>query len=316
VTGVRVDVDRRLDLDPLVGSLLTAGRADLARTLVEDAVSRRPEDVETLALAALLDRRDGDLERAADRYAAVAQLDPAHPYAADLAVMLRPVTAADLLVGAAPANLPAVPVRMTAASSRGGGPVPVAVVDGALSGERVRQLQALAADPAARLKPGRVNYEVRPDVRSNLNVRSPEIGAALDGWFAERVRALVGPVCDHLGRPRFPLTGQEQRLNAYGDGAYFRLHRDDSGGEDALPRVLSYVCFLHAEPRSFTGGDLLLHDEQSGSAFWEQRFTRITPAVNRMVWFPSAAYHQATTVRTSTDPCRARLLVNGHVWSG
>jgi Rps23 Pro-64 3,4-dihydroxylase Tpa1-like proline 4-hydroxylase len=52
---------------------------------------------------------------------------------------------------------------------------------------------------------------------------------------------------------------------------------------------LTLVWYIHDEPKAFTGGDLLLHDDVgpdgANTAGW---FTRIVPVRNMALMFPSA----------------------------
>ncbi|MFX8597224.1 2OG-Fe(II) oxygenase, partial [Acinetobacter baumannii] len=88
------------------------------------------------------------------------------------------------------------------------------------------------------------------------------------------------------------------------------IHRDT--GPLHADRVVTFVFYLFREPRCFSGGDLLLHDWSAEGLPRAQRFTRLHPANNRLVIFPSECWHQVLPVSCHTgDPLDARLTVHG-----
>lgn len=295
----------RLALAPLVGSLLSAGLDGTARSLIEAEEAARPDDPTVLQLLGQLDRRAGHLGRARRRYAELAHRDPAHPHAAPLTTWLRPVRLADL-VGGDPGHPVAAP---------GDGPAALVIVDGVLAGKDLAELRELADHQSAAFVAARVGdgHDLRPEVRNNLRLDTAEATGALERGLGVAVRSLVEPVCARLGLEPFEPVHVEHRLCAYGAGTYFRTHSDRPPGR-AGTRTLSFACFVHHEPRAFTGGDLLLHDWTPEGGYWEQRYTRLVPRANRLVVFPSATYHQVTTVCAPTGGLnRCRLVANGHL---
>ena len=70
---------------------------------------------------------------------------------------------------------------------------------------------------------------------------------------------------------------------------------------------INYVYYLHRQPKSFTGGDLLLHDGVAAKAF-----TRIEPLDNSIILFPSGIPHEVTLVECDPGDFGAgRFTVNG-----
>lgn len=130
-----------------------------------------------------------------------------------------------------------------------------------------------------------------------------------------RVRECLAEVLDELGYPPFEPTTVEAQLTATNDGGFFAAHNDN-----AHPllhsRRLTFVYYLHREPRGFEGGDLRLFETQ----FTEGRYAAaenhqdIAARRNRVVFFPSVLEHQVMEVRC---PSRAfadsRFAVNGWV---
>ena len=110
-----------------------------------------------------------------------------------------------------------------------------------------------------------------------------------------------------IGRPRwpnwvtsaFPLGRIEPQITASNDGDYFRLHQD--GGPDDT-REISFVYFLHSEPRRFSGGELRILTET------------VPPCGDTLVLFPSTSPHEVLPLSL---PSRAfadsRFTVNGWI---
>jgi Rps23 Pro-64 3,4-dihydroxylase Tpa1-like proline 4-hydroxylase len=71
---------------------------------------------------------------------------------------------------------------------------------------------------------------------------------------------------------------------------------------------VSYVYYLHSEPRQFSGGELVI----CGS---DQQRHVITPAGNSIALFPSSLLHEVTQVLGGgRDIDSARLTINGWIY--
>jgi 2OG-Fe(II) oxygenase superfamily len=117
--------------------------------------------------------------------------------------------------------------------------------------------------------------------------------------FLNRLQEQLQPALDRLGHKEFPLGRIEVQITASNDGDYFRLHQD--GGPDDT-REISFVYFLHSEPRRFSGGELRIRTET------------VSPQGDTLVLFPSVSPHEVLPL---TVPSRAfsdsRFTVNGWV---
>jgi Rps23 Pro-64 3,4-dihydroxylase Tpa1-like proline 4-hydroxylase len=95
------------------------------------------------------------------------------------------------------------------------------------------------------------------------------------------------------------------------DGGKFTAHRDCGG--PVADRKISFIFYLHREPRKFTGGDLLLHDETGQLP----GFSRIDPQHNSMILFPCSALHEVTPVQAPAgEILDGRITVHGWLHSG
>lgn len=122
---------------------------------------------------------------------------------------------------------------------------------------------------------------------------------AFEAPFLARLAERLQPALRELAYEEFPIGRIEVQITASNDGDYFRLHQD--GGPDGT-REISFVYFLHGEPRRFSGGEL-------------QVLTKtIAPEGDTLVLFPSVSPHEVLPLSV---PSRAfadsRFTVNGWI---
>jgi hypothetical protein len=131
--------------------------------------------------------------------------------------------------------------------------------------------------------------------------------------FVEGIRAQLQPVLRTLEHKGFPLGRIEIQVTASNDGDYFRLHQD-SDGKDT--REISFVYFLHSEPRRFSGGELRLFKTRliDDEIVRADRSRTVSPRQDTIIFFPSLNEHELLPVRV---PSRAfadsRFTVNGWI---
>src|SRR5260370_150857 len=120
-----------------------------------------------------------------------------------------------------------------------------------------------------------------------------------EGLFLGRLRQLLHPAIDRLGYKRFTPGRIELQATASNDGDYFRLHQD--GGPDDT-REITFVYFLHGEPRPFSGGELRI------------RSSTVEPHGDTIVLFPSSYVHEVMPVRVPSGAfVDSRFTVNGWI---
>lgn len=114
----------------------------------------------------------------------------------------------------------------------------------------------------------------------------------------ETLEPRVGTFLERLRRIS-PQGRIEHQIAASNDGDYFRAHID--GGPDDT-RAVTFVYFLHSEPRRFSGGELIVASNP------------VEPCGDTLVLFPSNAVHEVLPVHA---PSRAfadsRFTVNGWI---
>lgn len=124
-------------------------------------------------------------------------------------------------------------------------------------------------------------------------------GAPLDAhptvnaWFMPKVYAALPRVMAALRMHDLAKHRGRLHLGLMGDGGFSRPHRDACS--------LIGVFFHHKEPRSFSGGDVLLHDYGPETEEGALGFSRIEPIGNSIVFYPGGALHEIETVACDPD---------------
>ena len=126
----------------------------------------------------------------------------------------------------------------------------------------------------------------------------------------EAIGEVVGAVAAELGLDAPRPWRVEVQLSCYGNGDYFKLH-NDSGTPDVATRWLSWVSYLDVGPRTFTGGELHVHDYVS--PFGGKGVAVVEPHDGETVFFPANALHEVMPVTAGPEWASRRFSVNGWV---
>ncbi len=122
---------------------------------------------------------------------------------------------------------------------------------------------------------------------------------AFEEDFLRSLKAHVEPAQVRLAQPAFSIGRIEAQITASNDGDYFRRHQD--GGYDDT-RQISYVYFLHSEPRRFQGGELRVLDQT------------VQPEGDTLILFPSISAHEVLPLSVPSRAFRdSRFTVNGWI---
>ncbi|MCA8968205.1 MAG: 2OG-Fe(II) oxygenase [Planctomycetes bacterium] len=130
--------------------------------------------------------------------------------------------------------------------------------------------------------------------------------------FLERLKGTLEGAIARLGMEAFPVGEIELQVTASGDGDYYRMHTD---ADAESTRVLSFVYFLHSEPRRFSGGELRLFDDRlvRGDSHADSSVL-ISPRQDMLVLFRSDSPHELLPVRVPTKEfADSRFTINGWV---
>ena len=266
------------------GGLFEQAGAALQRRLAAD-----PNDVKALLRLADLHRGEGRLDAALDACRRVAALRPGHPKASWLCAVLG---------GEALPDTPPTPDVW---------PAPFVRVRNFLPPDEHAALLALMlagrehfSQPAL-VGAGYVNPKTRNNSEADDRIREQ-----VRPGFEPRLRELVGKALPRLGMGSLGAYRMSLQVRTYQTGEFYNAHTDFDAG-DPTPRLINYVYYLHRRPKSFSGGDLLLHDGLVAGPF-----TRIEPLDNSIVLFPSRILHEVTVVECDPgDFGSGRFSVNG-----
>lgn len=141
-----------------------------------------------------------------------------------------------------------------------------------------------------------------------------ELGALRDAFLAPMRALLHTSIYPLFGIDPDAVSGIELQATCYSDGAFFTAHTD-SDLKRTNGRALSFVYYLHSQPKAFRGGDLILFDsDPRAETYTPNAYTRIAPVDNSLIVFPSATVHEVQTVSLpNAPPTDARLTLNGWV---
>jgi len=131
--------------------------------------------------------------------------------------------------------------------------------------------------------------------------------------FVPKLNQLAPRFQTDLRMPPLPLNKLECQITAHGDGDFFNTHIDN-GLPDIAHRRISYVYYIHQEPKRFTGGILrfyntLLVGLQNACGAHASDYD---PVRNSLIVFPSHCQHEVTPIACASSALAdQRLTVNG-----
>ena len=269
-------------------SLLEQAEAALRRRLAAD-----PNDAEALLRLGDLHRGEGRLDAALDAYRRALELRPVCPKASWLCAVLGG------------ADLPDAPRAPDA------WPAPFVRVRNFLpADEHAALLSRMLAGREHFGEPAGVGAGYVPDpMTRNNSEANRRFAAEAQLGFEPRLRKLAEDASPRLGMRVLGAYRLDLKVRTYQTGEFYAAHSDFSEG-DSTPREINYVYYLHRRPKSFSGGDLLLHDGAGVSSF-----TRLEPEDNSIVLFPSRCVHEVTKVECDPGDFGAgRFSLNGALY--
>ncbi|MDZ4728455.1 MAG: 2OG-Fe(II) oxygenase [Xanthomonadales bacterium] len=131
-------------------------------------------------------------------------------------------------------------------------------------------------------------------------------------WFMDKVESNMKSHISQLGMCWFEASRREVQLTRHQGGEFFKMHQDVIANSPLASRKVTFVYYFHTQPKSFSGGDLVLLDELDNGPASKLRYTRICPVHNSLILFPSHCYHQVTPVISSSEEfLQGRFTLNG-----
>lgn len=204
----------------------------------------------------------------------------------------------------APAPRPPLAAAPKTASASASGPSPAMVlrqprcmiIDDFLTADECAAMLAYAQSHESDFESGTVEGQASPHRQNKVIMgfadthHSRLLQNRMLTWLPHLVAA--------LDLPHFPLQHVESQLTASNDGHYYRLHCD-VGALAPDSRVVTCVYYFFRQPRPFSGGELRLYEEleQNGRRQATTKFQSFAPVSNRMLVFPSTAFHELMPIR-------------------
>ena len=113
--------------------------------------------------------------------------------------------------------------------------------------------------------------------------------------------------------PPIAFRTMECQISVHGDGDFFMTHTDN-GLPNIAHRTMSYVYYVHREPKRFTGGHLKLYKTviQEGHHSAGDLVADIDPPRNGLMVFPSYIQHEVSKISCpSSALADLRVTLNG-----
>ncbi len=133
--------------------------------------------------------------------------------------------------------------------------------------------------------------------------------------IVNRIRDMMPYIITYLGLPSFTVGAIESQLTAHNDGNYYKIH-NDNGSPDSATRELTYVYYFNRQPKSFSGGELLIYDSKIENNFYvgASTYHTVQPLHNSIVFFLSRYMHEVLAVNCSSKHfANSRFTINGWV---
>ena len=266
-------------------------RRALAR--VEQRLAADPDDAEKLRQMGDLQRKLGDFDAASETYRKLKALDED----AVAAWRMRALNG-----GLNEERLPSPPEELH--------PAPFVRIPDFLTAAQQNVLLDAARLAPAWNNQGGIVHDARAAFVAERSVRRQ-----IRPWFMEEVDRVAGDVFEHFGIDDMRAYDVELELTAYRGGGFCLPHRDSGHKRTKRTnsRLISFSYYFHCEPKGFAGGELLLYDTSIAmDDFAPAAFSRIEPANNSLVFFPSDYYHEVLPVHATADAFEnVRFTVNG-----
>ena len=143
--------------------------------------------------------------------------------------------------------------------------------------------------------------EVDSNLRKSKTLYKKNLGD-ISEWILSKIYKQLPEILPYLNLDPFKPTSTEIQLTRHGNNDFFMIHQDSNKDIDSINnRTLTFVLYVHQEPKHFNGGEILLFDTDTQTNNYNDRFTRLTPSSNSIIFFPSNYFHQVMPVYLLED---------------
>jgi Rps23 Pro-64 3,4-dihydroxylase Tpa1-like proline 4-hydroxylase len=190
-------------------------------------------------------------------------------------------------------------------------PSPYALIDDFLTPSQLNDLLRYSINKQPEFIPT-TNSAADPNYRRSFYLMHfPEFSELM----IKQIRKITPQIITHLDINNFAIAQIESQMTAHNHGNYYKIH-NDNGSPDCATRVLSYVYYYYREPKSFTGGELVIYDSkiENGYSVAADSHKVIQPTNNTIIFFPSGCMHEVLPVSCPTEYfADSRFTINGWV---
>lgn len=175
-----------------------------------------------------------------------------------------------------------------------------------------QELNSLTSYVKARRNDFKPSQVARPDDDDDAYRRSVVLmdTGPFYALFRTRLMYYLPRILRALDHSTFDVKQVEAQITASNDGDYFKIHNDNTHA-NWPSREITYVYFFHRQPKSFTGGELVLYDTPAESEEPRER-RRVVPQQNAIIFFQSSIFHEILSVRCPERTFDAsRFTLNG-----
>lgn len=186
-------------------------------------------------------------------------------------------------------------------------------IDNFLTNEEYEELLAYAIDKEPEFVPTTTSTNA-DDYRKSLVLYKFPYFADL---ITKKIQEIVPKLCQKLDIPVFDVTQIEKQLTSHNHGNFYKIH-NDNGSPNTATRQLTYVYYFYAEPKPFTGGELVIYDAQIKNNYYVKADSSkiVDPRNNSIVFFLSRCHHEVLPVNCpSQDFADSRFTINGWIRS-
>ncbi len=154
-------------------------------------------------------------------------------------------------------------------------------------GQLNRELYALAVSKNEIFSHSKTsNSKYYPEWRKSKVIYDSQF-ALFKNLIEKKIRESMDEIYRALELMPFEIGSFEVQLTSHNDGEYFKWHKDNSTPGTASRRI-TFVYYFHALPKPYSGGELIIHDE-------EHQYV-IEPVNDSIVFFDSGRKHEVKEV--------------------
>ena len=130
-----------------------------------------------------------------------------------------------------------------------------------------------------------------------------------------KVLKTLPSVLEKLNHPNFSTSNIVIQLTAHNDSCFYTIH-SDANTEMTATREITYVYYFYQEPKSFSGGELVIYETKvdGNNLSKHNNFKVIEPRNNSIIFFPSRYLHEILPVSCPTKTFEhSRFTFNGWI---